>query len=354
MLKLSIFSLLFVLVLLGCDFSNRQYKSTDIAVTGKVGQILVVVDADLWESELKTCLDSNLTQFIMPYFPDVATFDLIHKTPKHFTQGVKRYRNALFIDIDPNYKGDIGKIEKRIGVWATDQLVVEITAKDYNQLIETCQKGLGAVHQEFDTMEWQRLMKYHKRKPNNFVDRKVKENFGISLALPDQVKLVTQRKNFYRLEFPSASRPIEFVGEGKQDAGLIMSGVMIYQYPYKDSSQFTLENLLKARDTMLRYNVPHEYEGMHMGTQYVKMVFPEMNKMTMPNGKLSGMEMRGMFQFVGLGKHGTGGCFWAYHFVNPKTQKLVCVSGYVDAPSTTSWTQPLREVQAILKSTQIL
>jgi hypothetical protein len=33
---------------------------------------------------------------------------------------------------------------------------------------------------------------------------------------------------------------------------------MIYQYDFFDSSQFLLDNLLKARDTMLRYNVPHE------------------------------------------------------------------------------------------------
>jgi hypothetical protein len=328
--------------------------SGEVAVTGKVGEILVVCDAGIWNSEIKMCLDSNLTQFIMPYFPDVATFDLIHKTPEHFTQGVKRYRNTLFLTIDPKYKGDQGRIEKRMGVWATDQLVVDITAASFNQLIETCQKGLMAVHDEFDVVEWKRILKYYKRKPNEFIDKKVKENFGLRLDLPDQSRLVTSRTNFYRIEFPSAARPIEFVGAGKQDAGLILSGIMIYQYPFTDSSQFELKNLLQARDTMLRYNVPLDYEGMYMGTQYVKMVYPEGDPMVSSEHKVKGYETRGMFQFVGLGKHGTGGAFWAFHFVHPKTNKLISVSGYVDAPSTTSWTQSLREVQAILESTEIL
>lgn len=337
-----------------CDFNASRYTSSGVAVTGKVGEILVVCDQDLWDSEIKEILDSNLTQFIMPYFPDVATFDLIHKTPQHFTQGVKRYRNTLFLSIDPKLKGDKGKIEKRVGVWATDQLVIEVIGKDYNQLVKTCVLGLKNVHDEFDQMEWERILKYYKSTPNGSIDAEVKKNFGISFALPDAAKLVTTRTNFFRIEFPSAARPIEFVGEGKQDAGTIFSGLTVYQYDYTDSSQFELENLLQARDTMLKYNVPYSYEGMYMGTQYVKMVYPEGNSAANASGNLNVYEMRGMFVFKGMGKHGPGGCFWSYHFIQPKTKKLICVSGYVDAPSTTSWTQPLREVQAILKSVEIL
>mgnify|MGYP000509762551 CR=1 FL=1 len=36
-----------------------------------------------------------------------------------------------------------------------------------------------------------------------------------------------------------------------------------------------------------------------------------------------------------------------------KTKKLICLSGYVDAPPTTSWTHPIREIQAILRSVEI-
>ena len=353
-MKATFFSLIaLVFVLNACHFDSKMYQPGSIAVTGKVGEILVVCDQDLWDSDIKHLLDSNLTQFIMPYFPDVATFELIHKTPAHFTEGVKRYRNTLFLSIDPKLTGDKGKIEKRLGVWATDQLVVEVIGKDFNQLVETCKYGLSKVHDEFDTMEWERILKYYKQTPNGSIDQALKRNFGIKMALPDASNLVTNRPNFFRIEFPSAARPIEFVGSGKQDAGTIFSGLTIYQYDYIDSSQFSMENLLQARDTMLKYNVPYSYEGMYMGTQYVKMVYPQGNPSVNQSGNLKVFEMRGMFVFTGMGKHGPGGCFWSYHFIQPKTKKLVCVSGYVDAPSTASWTQPIREVQAILKSVEI-
>ena len=69
---------------------------------------------------------------------------------------------------------------------------------------------------------------------------------------------------------------------------------------------------------------------------------------------IDGIEIRGMFMFTGKPIHSTGGAFWAFHFVHPKTKKMVCLSGYVDAPPTTSWTHPLREVQAILRSVEFV
>jgi hypothetical protein len=344
------FSLLFIAA---CEVNTKRFSSQGLTVTGNIGEILVVCDNGIWDSQIKNYLDTGLTRWIMPYFPDVATFELVHKTPELFDQGVKRFRNTLFITIDPAFKGEKARIEKRMNVWAHGQIVIDIIGRDYNQVLAVCAEGLDAVHAEFDQMEWKRILKNFRSEDNVNVDREIKKNFGLTLALPDGAKIVTKRANFYRVEFPSASRPIEFVGTGTQDAGTVYSGLMIYQYDFKDSSQFILENLLMARDTMLKYNVPHETEGLYMGTQYTKMVYPEGNTMRNQKGNVKGYEMRGMFVFTGRPIRSTGGAFWSFHFVHPNRKKMVCVSGYVDAPSTTSWTHPLREIQAILKSVEL-
>lgn len=342
-----ILSFFFLFGFVSCEFDEDQ-----MTVAGKIGEILVVTDEGVWESDIKECLDSNLTQWIMPYLPDVATFELIHKTPNHFAQGVKRYRNVLFLNLDPDFKGDQGSIVQRKDVWAKGQLVIDITAKDYDQLVATCVAGLDEVHDAFDEIEWRRLIKHFKGKKNRVIREEVNKNFGIDIVLPSNTSIVTRRKNFYRLEFPPASRPIEFAGTGTQDVGSIFSGLMIYQYNFTDSSQFDHQRLLMARDTMLKYNVPHEIEGLYMGTQYERVIYPEGNVMQNASNTIDGYEMRGMFMFTGKPIHSTGGAFWAYHFVNPKTQKLICLSGYVDAPATTSWTHALREIQAILRSVE--
>lgn len=323
-----------------------------MTVTGKVGEILVVCDQAIWDSKIQETLDSQLVRYILPYLPDVPTFHLTHRTPKHFTQGVKRFRNTLFLKIDPTYDGEYGKIEKRTDIWAKGQLVIDVTGKDYNQLMETCQKGLGKVHEEFDNISWRRLLNNFKRHKSTSTNKAIQSNFGIDIVFPSDSRLVTKRPNFYRVDFPHAFRPIEFVGVS-EDNGAIFSGVMIYQYDYKDSSQFEFKTLLQARDTMLRYNAPSEIEGMYMGTQYNELVYPEGNKISSIYN-VDGYEMRGMFVFTGRAKFGTGGAFWAFHFIHPTRNKLMCISGYVDAPATTTWTHALREVQAVLRSVKFV
>ncbi len=347
-INILLFSVVFAFLFTQCETGRTTTEG--MSVTGKVGEILVVCDQAIWDSPIQETLDSQLVKFILPYLPDVPTFHLTHRTPKHFTEGVKRFRNTLFLKIDPEYKGEFGKIEKRTDVWAKGQLVIDVTGKDYNQLIEACQKGLGKVHDEFDDISWGRLLNNFKRHKSTSTNKAIQKNFGIDIVLPSGSRLVTKRPNFYRIEFPNASRPIEFVGVS-EDIGAIFSGVMIYQYDYKDSSQFTLETLLKDRDTMLRYNAPSEIEGMYMGTQYNEFVYPEGNVVSSIY-HVDGYEMRGMFVFTGRQKFGTGGAFWAFHFKHPERNKLMCISGYVDAPATTTWTHSIREVEAVLRSVQ--
>jgi len=337
----------------GCDSPYGSKMSPGITATGDVGEILVVCDQGIWESDIKLTLDSLLTQFILPYFPDVATFEIITCTPSNFVKGKKRHRNVLMLNIDPAFSENQGTIKKRKDVWSDQQAVVEITAKDFNQLHETCMNGLWAVHDVFDEMEWKRPLDRYVRHTNQKLKNEIENKFGVLVDIPSGSNVVTRRKNFYRIEFPASSKPIEFVGSGTQDPGTILTGVMIYQYNFTDSSQFELEQLCSDRDTMLKYNVPYDISGMYMGTQYEKLTYPILDDFISSNGKIKGVEMRGMFKFLGLGRFGRGGAFWACHFYNEKTKKIVCVSTYLDASPMSSWTKNLRELQAVIKSVEI-
>lgn len=352
MMRVSLFFILsFALTLSSCTekYSSSQYG---LSVTGKVGEIIVVCDNGIWESDAKAYLDTNLTQFIMPYFPDVVTFELVHRTPKAFESGNKSWRNLLFLSIDPNAKDNTVSVER--STWATSQLVYRIVAKDLNSLVEICKTKGKEIHAVYDKSEWERLTKRYENEKNQNISRTLVSNFGFDIALPKGSSIVSKRTNFFRIEFPTETKPLEFIGgSGGQAANFIQTGILIYQYDYIDSTQFEMSQLLKARDTMLKYNVPHETPGVYMGTQYADFVAPEGNFTKNYQKNLTVFEMRGMFKFTGNTKHGTGGSFWAYHFVNPKTKKLICVSGYVDAPNMTSWTLPLREIQAILKSIEL-
>ena len=339
-------SILSLSALTSCDDSSRVY------VTGKVGEILVVCDDDIWNSSIRNELDTGLTQFIMPYFPDVTTFELIHRNPKTFNGPIKRHRNILFLNL--NSKDKEASVQYEENVWANRQTVVRLGGRNKDHLLQIVKSNVEKIHDRFDLNEWSRIRKYFAEQQDRNINKKIEEYFKIHLDLPYGSKIVTKRNNFFRIEIPEASRPIEFVGAGQQDMGTIYSGIMVYQYPFIDSSQLEFTPLMHARDTMLKYNVPHETYGLYMGTQYNEFVHPEYSKDINYDGSIEGIEVRGMFVFKGRYQHSTGGAFWSFHFVHPKTNKVLCVSGYVDAPSTTSWTHALREIQAVWKSVRLL
>ena len=66
---------------------------------------------------------------------------------------------------------------------------------------------------------------------------------------------------------------------------------------------------MQARDTMLKYNVPHETPGLYMGTQYNEFVYPNYSSNTNFSGSIQGVEVRGMFEFKGRFQYSTGGAF---------------------------------------------
>ena len=357
--RMKFFGIIFItcsLILSSCADSptlKGRSKRAGTPVAGEVGQLLVVCENDVWQSGLDTLVEYSMMQFISPYFPDVPTFRTIQKSPKHFEEGVKTYRSILFITLDENYKKTRATAQAKKDKWAIDQTIIEITGKDISQVKTFClEGGLNAVHDDFAYMDWKRLMNTNLENESAGLNQELAENFGITLAVPNGSRIINKRKNFFRIDFPNSSRPIEFTNAGSQDRGTVLSGVMIYQYDYVNSAQMNVEKLLKSRDTMLKYNAPYQVDGMYMGTQYTELVYPKHNAMKNDYGTISGIEIRGMYTFVGLPIRAPGGCFWEFHFVHPKRKKVVCISGYLDAPSTTSWILYLRTIQAVLKSVQ--
>ncbi len=357
------FYLSFIFLLLSCEGKktegefDRSLLKGGPSITGKVGDILVVCEDYVWKSDAKKNLDSTLTRFIMPYFPDVATFELVHRTPIQFTHGFRRYRNLMFLTIDKNYKGKKASIKYEKDLYAYNQMTVTVIANNMQQLEQACKYGMEEVHAVFDEIEWQRLIETYDDQNGQVtteIVRKLKEKFKITISLPENSQIISEKDDFFSIAFPSAFRPTEYKKSGgKIEPGMIYSGVMFYTSPYIDSTDLTTECLLTIRDSTLKKYVPSDVAGMYMGTQYVKFVYPEGTADKNMDGSITGTEIRGMYMFKGLPKHSVGGAFWSFSFYHPKLKMVLNISGFVEAPPTTSWTHFIRELEAVWKSVKI-
>jgi hypothetical protein len=330
------------------------YKgNSTLQYTGKAGELVVVCDNTIFTDEVFVALDSVFGDYIKPYYPPEKRFTVLQMNEDRYVKIGKRVRNLMMLEIDPSIsKGDPQVIVKR-DFYARTQIVTEILAHNNEDLLYAVNNLLSEIVGIYDQQEWNREYIRHKEENNTVARRKLSKQFGITLDLPNQGKYESVKSSFARISLPDRSRQMDIQADGgfsSAKANFIQSGIMIWSFDYKDSSQLTPEYLMKARDTILKYNALHEIDGVYMGTQDHPAVIPVHNRIKI--GDVEGYEFRGLYKFTGRFEP-SGGKFWSFHFKHPNRDKIIAISAYLDAPPTMSSSMDIRRLQAILYSLKI-
>lgn len=365
---------LFLLIITSCQEANnknldtqtivRESKATDARgiiqgkalskYVGQPGRLIVVAENTVFTDEISRLLDSVYSQPVRPYYPFFPKFEIHHITPEQFNKGNNRLRNLMFLFLTNEPVDSALQIRVKKDYYAQHQLIVEYRAHTMNELFSLLSSSADEMLQRFDEIEWKREYYRHKADNNTVLKNQLAKQFGITLELPKHGTFESNRKNFARIAFPDRSRPMDLTTEGSQGkskVNFIQSGIMIWQIPFKDSSQLTPEYLMRARDTILKYNALHEFPGVYMGTQDHPAVLPVSKRIKI--GAVEGYEFRGLYKFTGR-LEPSGGKFWSFHFLHPKRQQIMAVSGYLDAPPTMSPAFDLRRIQAVIYSLKLV
>ena len=89
----------FMMILSACG-NKSVFTPTS---SGRPYEVLVVVNADMWESPagraLFDVLDTNVPGLPQPE----RSFRISNTDPKHFNQILRIFRNIIIVDISPNY-----------------------------------------------------------------------------------------------------------------------------------------------------------------------------------------------------------------------------------------------------------
>jgi len=327
-------------------------KSTAL-YTGKPGQLVVVSENTIYTDEVAVLFDSIFGRFIRPYYPPEPKFEIYPRTPDDFEKGSKSLRNMIFLELDPSIpEGEPMLIIKK-NYYSRTQLIAEFKANNMNDLYNLLNERLEQVYERFDQQEWKREYFRHKKADNKVIKKKLRKQFGIEFEIQSKARYESKDNMYAHIILPERSRQMELEAGGGYNstkANFIQSGIMVWQYDFKDSSQLRPENLMRARDSILKKYAKHEIEGIYMGTQDHPAVLPVHEKFQI--GDIVGYQFRGLFKFTGI-MEPSGGKFWSFHFLHPKTNRIVAVSGYLDAPPTMSASLDLRKIQAIIYSLKI-
>lgn len=317
--------------LTGIVLLNSCRTSTDALlprITGRSGEIIVVMDKSRWEGAVGDTLRKYLAAPFKVLPQEEPRFDLVSIPNAAFTDIFRTHRNILFIEVNKDVSPQLLAGNNK---WATPQVIFEFQAPSDTALANLIARESDNLSRLVENAERKRLMDVNAGNVNGEISEALKNKFSIDLVVPGG----------YTLDVDTT----DFVWIAEESGGATM-GILVYAFPYTDEQTFTPAYLLNKRTEFTRKFVPGAVSGSFMSVETA--VDPTFGTYHLRN-KLFVAELRGLWKM----ENGfMGGPY--IHISTPDTlrQRVVCVDGFVFAPNIEKRNY-MRQIESILYSLQI-
>lgn len=312
-----------VLVLTGCKGKAKRNLLPN--VSGKAGEVLVVIEKADWEAELGSAIREALgsdTPYLAQREP---LFSLSNVPPGSFSNNMfKVHRNILLVSINP--QGLSFGVQYHNNVWAQPQAVIQINAPSSAEALTLFQETASKAAEFFEQSERDRIIANAKLYEERQLRAPVEKVTGGILHFPSGYVCRKYTDDFV------------WIADEKQYTN---QTVLIYKYPATDAA-FTLEGIIAERDAVMKANVPGPSVGSYMTTSLAQ-------EPTLQSLRYRGrafMETRGFWEVQG---DFMGGPFVSHSFYSPDGQYIIVLEAFVYAPRYDK-RQYLRQVEALLYS----
>ena len=315
----------FVAGLFSCSNEGTEmYKH----ITGKAGDLVVVISKKSLEGEPGKVLRETLAQPHVALPQDEPIFDLVDVPHAAFKDIFRSTRNIIQTSISSNVEKE--GVVFTDDVWAYPQATVQIQAKTPEKFVELFNKNREKIISYFVSAEKERLTmnynRYYEKGVYNILDR----TFDVTMKVPPGFQIAKEAKDFiwYKYETPEISQ-----------------GIMFYSYPYVSDSAFTENYQIKIRDSLLRAHVPGPTEGSYMSTERR---IEQITNVLKHNGNYA-TEMRGLWR---VENDFMGGPYISLAELDVDKQRVLVAFGYVYAPSKDK-RNFIRQVEAMIYSLEL-
>jgi hypothetical protein len=314
-------------ILISCvSFScKNQGQPGKVSVTGRAGEVIVVISNESWDSLPGRLIRETLAQPQLSLPQAEPLFDLADVPQEGFKNIFKTTRNIVITKISSTVEQP-GVVFKN-DIWAAPQATVEINAKDYSQFQDLWNENSVKIISYFLTGERNRLIGSYKKIHDNAIFNVLKEKYQISFYCQPGFVIASQKDDFLWIKYETPE---------------ISQGIFFYTIPYDNDSIFTSDYLIKKRDELLKKYVPGPTEGSYMSTEHqVEPVFNILRH----NGNYAA-EIRSLWN---VENDFMGGPFILLAELDAANQRVVVADGYVYAPSKNKRNY-LRQVEAMIYS----
>ncbi|WP_372774639.1 DUF4837 family protein [Mangrovibacterium sp.] len=324
MKRISLIFLAFIslsLVLSSCRDDTKLRRK----VTGKAGELVVVIPKESWNSNIGEAIRKTLAQPQISLPQEEPIFDLISVPPAAFTDIFKTSRNILNVRISPTVES--AKVEFKKDIWAWPQAVVNISAQSGDDLIRVFNENSDKIVAYMLNAERERLIGNYANYDEKSAVEPLRKHLNVKLTVPVGFKVANQGPGFTWMRY---------------DTPEIMQGVAVYSFPYTSDSTFTSSYLLAKRDSVMKIYIDGPTKGSYMTTEH--RIKPTLNIFQYKNNYAA--EMRGLWR---VENDFMGGPFVSIAVLDASNNRIIVAEGFVYAPRFDKRNY-LRQVEAMIYS----
>ncbi|MBK9015640.1 MAG: DUF4837 family protein [Saprospiraceae bacterium] len=339
---LKIFFAFSILLLAAC--SSDTSGSGQVATTskgkvqshGRVNQVLVIADSSLWKGAVG---DTFFYYFSAPYIllpqPE-PIFDLVHMTPEQLAkQPLKKEFRTIVLLADLNdensttarlLRADLGP-EKLVEIqngkgynvtigqdkWAVKQQLFYVNGFGEDKLTECIAVNFPAIGRKINERDQETVKATaYQGGEDTKLEGDIFTKYNLKMQIP---------KGFKQAKYDGTTNTLWL----RSDEREIIANIIVHKLPYKDKSQLTKAGIKKIRDGVTGI-VTTQQPNTYMRINDVDLpLFVE--NITLNNAYT--VQAKGVWDIVNDFK---GGPFVSNLMLNPKTNELVLVDGFVFAP----------------------
>lgn len=311
--------------LFSCNETSRK-KALLPNISGKAGEVIVVINKGDWEGAVGTTLRDTLAQDC-PFLPQKEPlYTLVDVIPSGFTNLFQIHRNIIIVRIG-NDVTEPG-VNIRYDVWARPQCVISINAIDSESAVQLIKENSRRIIVSLEQAERDRVIANSKKYEELGLAPVVKEMVGGSPHFPSGYRLKKKTDDFIWIEYS-----VQYVTQG----------ILIYKYPVVEGKDMmNLDNIIEENNAMLKANVPGMFENTYMMTS--NFVKPSIEYL-----KYKGRDFAQLRGFWEVYNDFMGGPFVAQAFYSQDGKDMIVMEGFVYAPKYDK-RHYLRQVESILYS----
>jgi len=320
---------LFTMVVMFASCTESTKPARKVRSMGNTSEILVVVQNEQqWETKIGKVIRKYLAQDQYGLNQPEPIFKLSHIQQQSFSELFQKHRNLLIVNIDKKAKKP--KTEVLHDYWAKPQVVIKITAPSSVDFVKTFQDNAESIIQQYNKTERERILSVYRSSTPNKITQKVAQVFGLNIIIPKDYYVAKTDTNFMWI---------------RRETNTFSQGLLIFTDTYLDTAQFSVASIIARTNRFQKQFVPGAAEGSYMSTD---------NEFVLPRAKVVtdfitnyAVEVRGLWKVAG---DFMGGPFLSVTFVDPRTNKIVTIMGYVYYPNKDK-RDMLRQMEAIIYST---